>query len=127
MSIDERESATSGFRRVGSKNKWSRFVSSSCLSCSLCRQRLHCFDAVSGKSSWKTRESSSVSRAEDIGHISYYGEVVIQGCQITQGMSIPVIRNGDNVYRNAMNVRRTVKGCIQSGFAGIIPEDQMLR
>ncbi|THU54233.1 hypothetical protein C4D60_Mb10t22880 [Musa balbisiana] len=93
-----------------------------------------CFDAVSGKLVGKagvqlrfTSGSLAVLLGlPDIGHISYYGEMVIQGCQITQAISIPVIRNGDNVYKNAMNVRSTVKGCIQSGFAGIIPEDQLM-
>lgn len=60
----------------------------------------------------------------DTGYISY-GEMVDQGQQITQAVSIPVIGDGDNGYGNAMNVKRTVKGFIKAGFAGIIIEDQV--
>lgn len=60
----------------------------------------------------------------DTGFISY-GEMVDQGQQITQAVSIPVIGDGDNGYGNAMNVKRTVKGYIRAGFAGIILEDQV--
>ncbi|KAK9079000.1 hypothetical protein SSX86_000669 [Deinandra increscens subsp. villosa] len=59
----------------------------------------------------------------DTGLISY-GEMVDQGQLITQAVSIPVIGDGDNGYGNAMNVKRTVKGYIKAGFAGIILEDQ---
>lgn len=48
-----------------------------------------------------------------------------QGRHITQAVSIPVIGDGDNGYGNAMNVKRTVKGYISAGFAGIILEDQV--
>lgn len=54
-----------------------------------------------------------------------YGEMLDQGSQITQAVSIPVIGDGDNGYGNAMNVKRTVKGYIKAGFAGIIIEDQV--
>lgn len=60
----------------------------------------------------------------DTGLISY-GEMVEQGRQITQAVSIPVIGDGDNGYGSAMNVKRTVKGYISAGFAGIILEDQV--
>lgn len=60
----------------------------------------------------------------DTGFISY-GEMVDQGLQITQAVSIPVIGDGDNGYGNAMNVKRTVKGYIKAGFAGILLEDQV--
>lgn len=60
----------------------------------------------------------------DTGFISY-GEMVDQGQQIAQAVSIPVIGDGDNGYGNAMNVKRTVKGYIRAGFAGIILEDQV--
>lgn len=60
----------------------------------------------------------------DTGYISY-GEMVDRGQQITQAVSIPVIGDGDNGYGNAMNVKRTVKGFIRAGFAGIILEDQV--
>ena len=60
----------------------------------------------------------------DVGLISY-GEMLDQGRQITQAVSIPVIGDGDNGYGNAMNVKRTVKDFIRAGFAGIILEDQV--
>lgn len=60
----------------------------------------------------------------DAGLISY-GEMVDQGQLITQAVSIPVIGDGDNGYGNAMNVKRTVKGYIKAGFAGVILEDQV--
>ncbi|MCD7463460.1 hypothetical protein HAX54_050621 [Datura stramonium] len=60
----------------------------------------------------------------DAGLISY-GEMVAQGQEITQAVSIPVIGDGDNGYGNAMNVKRTVKGYIRAGFGGIILEDQV--
>lgn len=61
----------------------------------------------------------------DTGYLSY-GEMVDQGRKITQAVSIPVIGDADNGYGNAMNVKRTVKGFIRAGFAGIILEDQVL-
>lgn len=48
-----------------------------------------------------------------------------QGQQITGAVSIPVIGDGDNGYGNPMNVKRTVRGYIQAGFAGLILEDQV--
>ncbi|KAJ4835666.1 hypothetical protein Tsubulata_038996 [Turnera subulata] len=57
----------------------------------------------------------------DTGYISY-GEMVDQGRQITQAVSIPIIGDGENGYGNVMNVKRTVKGYIKAGFAGIILE-----
>lgn len=60
----------------------------------------------------------------DTGYISY-GEMVDVGLQITQAVSIPVIGDGDNGYGNAMNVKRTIKGFIRAGFAGILLEDQV--
>ncbi|XAR71126.1 2,3-dimethylmalate lyase [Bertholletia excelsa] len=93
-----------------------------------------CFDALSAKLVEKagfdfcftTGFGISASRLglPDTGFISY-GEMVDQGKNITQAVSIPVIGDGDNGYGNAMNVKRTVKGYINAGFAGIILEDQM--
>ena len=60
----------------------------------------------------------------DAGYISY-GEMVDQGQLITQAVSIPVVGDADNGYGNALNVKRTVKGFIRAGFAGIILEDQV--
>lgn len=60
----------------------------------------------------------------DTGLISY-GEMVDQGTLITSAVSIPVIGDADNGYGNALNVKRTVKGYIKAGFAGILLEDQV--
>ncbi|XP_068666124.1 uncharacterized protein [Aristolochia californica] len=93
-----------------------------------------CFDALSAKlverAGFKYCFTSgfSVSAARlglpDVGCISY-GEMVDQGRNITEAVSIPVIGDGDNGYGNAMNVKRTVKGFIKASFAGIILEDQV--
>ncbi|KAL8481060.1 hypothetical protein ACS0TY_027551 [Phlomoides rotata] len=60
----------------------------------------------------------------DTGLISY-GEMVDQGQQITGAVSIPIIGDGDNGYGNPMNIKRTVRGYMRAGFAGIILEDQV--
>lgn len=52
--------------------------------------------------------------------------MVDQGQQITRAVSIPVIGDADNGYGNAMNVKRTVRGYIKAGFAGLILEDQVI-
>lgn len=59
-----------------------------------------------------------------MGLISY-GEMVAQGQEITEAVCIPLIGDGDNGYGNAMNVKRTVKGYIRAGYAGILLEDQV--
>uniref|UniRef100_A0A7N2MQT5 Isocitrate lyase n=1 Tax=Quercus lobata TaxID=97700 RepID=A0A7N2MQT5_QUELO len=92
-----------------------------------------CFDALSAKLVERAgfqycfTSGFSISAARlglpDTGFISS-GEMVDQGQQITQAVSIPVIGDGDTGYGNAMNVKRTVKGYIRAGFAGIILEDQ---
>ncbi|XP_071900833.1 uncharacterized protein [Coffea arabica] len=93
-----------------------------------------CFDALSAKLveqagfdfCFTTGFGISAARLAlpDTGLVSY-GEMVDQGEQITQAVSIPIIGDGDNGYGNAMNVKRTVKGYIRAGFAGIILEDQV--
>lgn len=93
-----------------------------------------CFDALSAKLveragfefCFSTGFGISAARLAlpDTGLVSF-GEMVDQGEQITQAVSIPVIGDGDNGYGNAMNVKRTVKGYIRAGFAGIILEDQV--
>ncbi|KAK7272858.1 hypothetical protein RIF29_13898 [Crotalaria pallida] len=93
-----------------------------------------CFDALSAKLIEKAgfplcfTSGFSIAAARlalpDTGLISY-GEMVDQGQLITQAVSIPVIGDGDNGYGNALNVKRTVKGYIQAGFAGIMIEDQV--
>ena len=59
----------------------------------------------------------------DTGLISY-GEVLDQGRNICDAVSIPVIGDADTGYGNAMNVKRTVKGFASAGFACAMIEDQ---
>ncbi|KAJ1383222.1 Pyruvate/Phosphoenolpyruvate kinase-like domain superfamily [Sesbania bispinosa] len=93
-----------------------------------------CFDALSAKLIQSagfrfcitSGFSISASRLAlpDTGLISY-GEMLDHAQLITQAVSIPIIVDADNGYGNAMNVKRTVKGFIAAGFAGIILEDQV--
>jgi 2-methylisocitrate lyase-like PEP mutase family enzyme len=59
----------------------------------------------------------------DTGLISY-GEMLDQGRNICAAVNLPVIGDGDTGYGNALNVKRTVQGYIEAGFAGIMIEDQ---
>jgi 2-methylisocitrate lyase-like PEP mutase family enzyme len=61
--------------------------------------------------------------APDAGLISY-GEMVDVGRDVCAAVSIPVIGDADTGYGNAMNVRRTVRGYAQAGFACVMIEDQ---
>ncbi|KAK7304291.1 hypothetical protein VNO77_45159 [Canavalia gladiata] len=93
-----------------------------------------CFDALSAKLiesagfQYCITSGFSISASHlalpDAGLISY-GEIIDQGRLITQAVSIPVIGDADNGYGNAMNLKRTVKGFIAAGFAGILLEDQI--
>ncbi|XP_010508461.1 PREDICTED: uncharacterized protein LOC104785035 isoform X2 [Camelina sativa] len=93
-----------------------------------------CFDALSAKLIERAgfpyciTSGFSISAARlglpDKGLISY-GEMIDQGQQITQSVTIPVIGDGGSGYANAMHVKRTVKGYIKAGFAGIIINDQV--
>lgn len=60
----------------------------------------------------------------DTGLMSY-GEVLDQGRNVCDAVSIPVIGDGDTGYGNAMNVRRTVRGFAGAGFASVMIEDQL--
>ncbi|MGB0913564.1 MAG: isocitrate lyase/PEP mutase family protein [Phaeobacter italicus] len=60
----------------------------------------------------------------DTGLMSY-GEVLDQGRNICSAVSIPVIGDGDTGYGNALNVKRTVAGFAQAGFAAVMIEDQV--
>lgn len=60
----------------------------------------------------------------DTGLLSY-GEMVDQGRAICAATNLPVIGDGDTGYGNALNVKRTVQGYAQAGFAGIMIEDQV--
>ncbi|AVO36972.1 isocitrate lyase/PEP mutase family protein [Pukyongiella litopenaei] len=60
----------------------------------------------------------------DTGLMSY-GEVIDQGRNICAATTIPVIGDGDTGYGNALNVKRTVRGFAQAGFAAVMIEDQV--
>jgi len=60
----------------------------------------------------------------DTGLISY-GEMVDQGRNLCAATTIPIIGDGDTGNGNAVNVKRTVKGYANAGFAGIMIEDQL--
>lgn len=60
----------------------------------------------------------------DTGLISY-GEMVDQGRTICSAVSIPMIGDGDTGFGNALNIKRTVKGYANAGFACIMLEDQV--
>ncbi|SCA57732.1 2,3-dimethylmalate lyase [Candidatus Terasakiella magnetica] len=93
-----------------------------------------CFDGMSAKLVERAgypltfMSGFSVSAARnalpDTGLLSY-GEMVEQGRSICQATSLPVIGDGDTGYGNALNVKRTVQGYAQAGFAGIMIEDQV--
>ncbi len=93
-----------------------------------------CFDALSAKLieqagfplSFMSGFAVSVARLgmPDTGLISY-GEMLDQGRNICDAVSIPIIGDGDTGYGNPLNVKRTVKGYAQAGFACIMIEDQV--
>ena len=58
----------------------------------------------------------------DTGLISY-GEMLDQGRNICAAVDIPVIGDGDTGYGNAINVKRTVAGYAQAGFACAMIEE----
>ena len=62
--------------------------------------------------------------APDTGLISY-AEALDQGRNICSAVSIPVIGDADTGYGNALNVKRTVEGFAQAGFACLMIEDQL--
>ncbi len=59
----------------------------------------------------------------DTGLVSY-GELAEQGRAICQAVQIPVFGDGDTGFGNALNVKRTVRGYAQAGFACVMIEDQ---
>lgn len=93
-----------------------------------------CFDALSAKLIERAgfgvtfMGGFAVSAARlalpDTGLISYT-EMVDQGRNICNAVSIPVIGDGDTGYGNALNVKRTVKGYAEAGFACVMIEDQV--
>jgi 2-methylisocitrate lyase-like PEP mutase family enzyme len=62
--------------------------------------------------------------APDTGLISY-AEMLDQGRNICDAVSIPVIGDADTGYGNAVNVKRTVRGYARAGFACAMIEDQL--
>ena len=60
----------------------------------------------------------------DTGLISY-AEMLEQGRNICSATSIPVIGDADTGYGNALNVKRTIQGYAQAGFACAMIEDQV--
>ncbi len=60
----------------------------------------------------------------DTGLISY-AEMLDQGRNICEAVSIPVIGDADTGYGNELNVRRTVQGYARAGFACLMIEDQL--
>src|SRR5688500_17485628 len=60
----------------------------------------------------------------DTGLISY-GELVDQGRNICKAVSIPMIGDGDTGFGSAQNIKRTVQGYADAGFACVMLEDQV--
>jgi 2-methylisocitrate lyase-like PEP mutase family enzyme len=60
----------------------------------------------------------------DTGLISY-AEMVDQGRNICDAVSIPVVGDGDTGFGNAVNVKRTVNGYAAAGFGCVMIEDQL--
>ena len=60
----------------------------------------------------------------DAGLISY-GELVDQGRNVCRAVSIPLIGDGDTGFGSAQNIKRTVQGYADAGFACIMLEDQV--
>ncbi|GAB4363166.1 MAG: isocitrate lyase/PEP mutase family protein [Kiloniellaceae bacterium] len=93
-----------------------------------------CFDALSAKLVAQAgfdvtfMSGFAVSAARlglpDTGLISY-AEMLDTGRSICAAAAIPVIGDGDTGYGNAVNVKRTVKGYAQAGFAAVMIEDQV--
>ena len=93
-----------------------------------------CFDALSARMTERSgfaltfMSGFGVSAARhglpDTGLISY-AEMADQGRAICAAVSIPVIGDGDTGFGNAVNVKRTVNGYTQAGFAAVMIEDQV--
>jgi 2-methylisocitrate lyase-like PEP mutase family enzyme len=92
-----------------------------------------CFDALSARLIEKAgypltfMSGFAVSAAKlglpDTGLISY-AEMLAQGRDICAAVEIPVIGDADTGYGNPVNVKRTVRGYAQAGFACAMIEDQ---
>ena len=60
----------------------------------------------------------------DTGLISY-GELVDQGRNICRAVSIPLFGDADTGFGSAQNIKRTVQGYADAGFAAVMIEDQV--
>jgi 2-methylisocitrate lyase-like PEP mutase family enzyme len=93
-----------------------------------------CFDALSARlveragfpATFMSGFGVSATRLglPDTGLLSY-GEILSQGRDICAATSLPVLGDGDTGYGSAQNVKRTVRGYAQAGFACIMIEDQV--
>lgn len=93
-----------------------------------------CYDALSARlieragfrAAFMSGFAVSASRLglPDTGLISY-AEMAGQGRDICSAVSIPVCGDGDTGYGNAVNVKRTVRGYANAGFACVMIEDQV--
>ncbi len=93
-----------------------------------------CYDALSAKMIEQAgfevtfMSGFAVSAARlglpDTGLISY-GEILDQGRSICAATSMAVIGDADTGYGNALNVKRTVRGYANAGFACVMIEDQL--
>jgi len=93
-----------------------------------------CFDALSARLIERAgfqltfMSGFAVSAARlglpDTGLISY-GEMLDQGRNICDSVSIPVIGDADTGYGNPVNAKRTVRGYASAGFACAMIEDQL--
>lgn len=93
-----------------------------------------CYDALSAKLiqdagfplTFMSGFSVSAARLAmpDTGLISY-AEMLDQGRNICEAVKIPVMGDGDTGYGNPANVKRTVRGYANTGFACIMIEDQL--
>ncbi len=93
-----------------------------------------CFDALSARLIERAgfeltfMSGFAVSAARlalpDTGLISY-GEMIDQGRNICEAISLPVIGDADTGYGNPVNAKRTVRGYAAAGFACAMIEDQL--
>jgi len=93
-----------------------------------------CFDALSARLieaagfplTFMSGFAVSAARlgAPDTGLISY-AEMLDQGRNICDAVSIPVIGDADTGYGNPLNVKRSVRGYARAGFACAMIEDQV--
>lgn len=93
-----------------------------------------CFDALSAKVLERAGFAAAflsgfgVSGARlglpDAGLMSY-SEVLDQGRNVCDAVSIPLLGDADTGYGNEVNVERTVRGFARAGFAGLMIEDQV--